>query len=736
MLRAKISINLICVRIKIYIRYILLLSFFSQYVFSQNPDSLKQALKNATHDTVRVKLLVELSDVCEIEEIDSYVTQALVLCNKNLKNKSINSRERFLLFKYAGAALNNKGFINDQIGNTDKAIVYYELALKMQEFINDQKGVAYSLNNIAFIYDNKGDVPKSLEYMHKALKIQESIQDKAGVAISFINIGNVLRAHGEESKAIDYFNKGLKMNEELQNNSHTAVALLNLGDVYYTKGDTANALINFNKAIALYEKEGDEYGLAYALVNRGHIYKKQHQYDKALAIFERSLNMLEKQGEKAGVAKTLVNIVEVLLKQNNINKASEQAQKGFKLSQELGYPLELKATSELLSKIYAQQGSYQKAYEMHCLYKLMEDSVNRQENRKASIQKGFQYEYEKKSTEDSLRVEAERKVFSVKIQQEKTQRVALYIGIILITLFSGFMYNRFRVTRKQKYIIESQKVEVEQQRELADNRRVIAEDQKNIIEQKQKEILDSIHYAKRIQHAMLTSEEYIANHFDAETFIFYQPKDIVSGDFYWALSHHNQFYISAADCTGHGVPGAFMSLLNISFLNGNVIERGLKNPAEILNEQRKEIIKALNPNGNENSKDGMDCALCAFDLKNNQLQFALANNPLWLIRENELIEYKADKMPVGMYEEVQKDFTLNTIEIKKGDCIYLLTDGYADQFGGDKGKKFKYKHLKDTLLANVNKPMEEQKYILSQTINTWKGNLEQVDDILIIGVRV
>ncbi len=366
----------------------------------------------------------------------------------------------------------------------------------------------------------------------------------------------------------------------------------------------------------------------------------------------------------------------------------------------------------------------------------MEDSVNRQENRKASIQKGFQYEYEKKSTEDSLRVEAERKVFSVKIQQEKTQRFALYIGIVLIALFSGFMYNRFRVTRKQKHIIESQKVEVEQQRELADNRRVIAEEQKYIIEQKQKEILDSIHYAKRIQQAMLTSEDYIANHFNAETFIFYQPKDIVSGDFYWALSHHNQFYISAADCTGHGVPGAFMSLLNISFLNGNVIERGLKNPAEILNEQRKEIIKALNPNGNENSKDGMDCALCAFDLKNNQLQFALANNPLWLIRENEMIEYKADKMPVGMYEETQKDFTLHSINIQKGDCIYLLTDGYADQFGGDKGKKFKYKHLKDALLANANKPMEEQKQILSQTINTWKGNLEQVDDILIIGVRV
>ena len=315
-------------------------------------------------------------------------------------------------------------------------------------------------------------------------------------------------------------------------------------------------------------------------------------------------------------------------------------------------------------------------------------------------------------------------------------RTVLFVSIAFFALFSVFTYNRFRLTRKQKRIIELQKVEVDRQRELADSRREIAEAQKHIIEEKQKEILDSIHYAKRIQQAMLTSEDYIAEHFNAENFIFYQPKDIVSGDFYWALSHHDKFYIAAADCTGHGVPGAFMSLLNISFLNENVIERGIKNPDQILNEQRREIIKALNPTGNENSKDGMDCALCAFDLKNNKLQFALANNPLWLIRAGELIEFKSDKMPVGKYEDHIKNFTLQSTEIFKGDCIYIFTDGYADQFGGDKGKKFKYKQLKELLLLNVHKPMNEQKEMLSKTINDWKDNLEQVDDILIIGVRV
>ena len=480
---------------KIYKYYFFFLTFLGPLLFAQNPDSLKQVLKNATQDTVRVKLLVELSDVCEIEEVDSYVNQALAICIQKLKNKSITSRERYLIFKYTGAALNNKGFINDQIGNSDKAIVYYELAIKMQEFINDQKGMAYSLNNIAFIYDNKGDVPKSLEYMHKALKIQEEIQDKLGVAISFINIGNVLRAHGEESKSIDYFNKGLKMTEELKNNSHMAVALLNIGDVYYTKGDTANALKHFNKAIALYEKEGDEYGLAYALVNRGHIFKKQHQYDKALVIFERSLNMLEKQGDKAGVAKTLVNMVEVLLKQNNVNKASELAQKGLKISQELGYPIEMMASSELLSRIYATNKNYEKAYEMHVLYKQMADSVNRQENRKASIQKAFQYEYEKKAAADSVMVADERKLFELKMQKEKTQRFALYAGLALIIGFLIFVINRFQVSQKQNKVIESQKLLVDEAYEK--------------LNEKNKEVMDSIYYARKIQRALITSEGYI-----------------------------------------------------------------------------------------------------------------------------------------------------------------------------------------------------------------------------------
>ncbi len=226
-------------------------------------------------------------------------------------------------------------------------------------------------------------------------------------------------------------------------------------------------------------------------------------------------------------------------------------------------------------------------------------------------------------------------------------------------------------------------------------------------------------------------------------FILYKPKDIVSGDFYYALSHKHQgskkeiFYMSAADCTGHGVPGALMSMMAVSKLNESIIEKNLIAPNEILDNVRKGIIASLNPEGSEEeSKDGMDCVLCAFDFEDMKLDFAAANNPLWLVRDGKVTEYTPDKMPVGKSPKEDEPYTLKSIDLVKGDIIYIFTDGYADQFGGEKGKKFKYKQLQELLISNSHLPMQEQKQILANTIEKWMGNLEQVDDILVIGIKI
>ena len=350
----------------------------------------------------------------------------------------------------------------------------------------------------------------------------------------------------------------------------------------------------------------------------------------------------------------------------------------------------------------------------------------------------------------------------------------LLILLIIASVAGVFNYRTATLRKRQKQLEETvvertaevvlQKDEAEKQKDIANSNRMLAEEmresaenQKQIVEKKQKEIVDSITYAKRIQTALLTSEEYIESNLHGEHFILFKPKDIVSGDFYWALSiaripgwdigtnniilpnsivRQNTFYIITADCTGHGVPGAFMSMLNISLINENIVDHSVRLPHDILNAQRKEIIQALNPLGStEESKDGMDCVLCVYDFDKMLMHFAAANNSLWLVRNGELIDYKGDKMPVGKYTEDAPSFTLQTIELQKGDIIYTSTDGFADQFG-TKGKKLMKKKFKDELLKIHQLPMRDQKQYLNQFFETWKGGLEQVDDVCVVGVRI
>ena len=230
---------------------------------------------------------------------------------------------------------------------------------------------------------------------------------------------------------------------------------------------------------------------------------------------------------------------------------------------------------------------------------------------------------------------------------------------------------------------------------------------------------------------------------DKNFFILYKPKDIVSGDFYYALAHQPKtkknelFYLCTADCTGHGVPGALMSMLGISNLNEAIIEKDIHEPHEILNNVRKGIIESLDSEDkSEENKDGMDCVLCAFDFKKLTLEFAAANNPLWIFRNGEMLEYKPDKMPVGKYRDEVTSFTLQKVKLQKDDIVYSFTDGFADQFGGEKGKKLKYKPFQEILIKNASQPMEDQKKMLENIFDNWKGDLEQVDDVLVVGVKI
>ena len=274
-----------------------------------------------------------------------------------------------------------------------------------------------------------------------------------------------------------------------------------------------------------------------------------------------------------------------------------------------------------------------------------------------------------------------------------------------------------------------------QNKELTTQREKILQ-QKNIIEQKNQAITGSIQYASRIQAAVLPPINFLTE-WGIDNFILYKPKDIVSGDFYWGVRKQNRIFVAAVDCTGHGVPGAFMSMLGNAFLAEILNNKEMENAAMVLNFLRDEVINTLRQKGMAGeTRDGMDISLCIIDREAGKLDFAGANNALYLIRDNNLTIVQADRMPIGIYYASVKLFTNKTLEIKKGDYFYLFSDGYADQFGGRNRKKFMYGPFQQLLLRNHYKPMNLQKEILDNTFEKWKGANEQIDDVLVIGLHL
>lgn len=331
----------------------------------------------------------------------------------------------------------------------------------------------------------------------------------------------------------------------------------------------------------------------------------------------------------------------------------------------------------------------------------------------------------------SIRMVASSKLQEV-FSQKLYDRLRVYIiisilAIVLIVILFAYTIFQLKRNKHQARIIEIQK---------------------ELVEQKHNEITDSINYAKRIQYSLLASNKLLNDNLPNH-FLFFKPKDVVSGDFYWGSKlSSSSFVLVTADSTGHGVPGSIMSMLNISCLNEAINADKLIQPADILNATRKKIIEHLSNDGSaEGGKDGMDCSLVSFDFINKKLIYAAANNPVWIVRFNrvdrqlaggdvEFIALTADRMPVGKHDKDILPFTEHEFDLQSGDMVYTLTDGFPDQFGGPKGKKFKYKQLEELLLSIAHESMEIQKQKLEEVFENWKGNLEQVDDVCIIGIRI
>jgi serine phosphatase RsbU (regulator of sigma subunit)/TPR repeat protein len=688
---------------KITLLFLIILLLFTNTSFGQTfsskeqkqLDSLNAIINNkASHDTSLASAYVALTHILYLSNLDTVIplcTRAKEIAEKALAKQPFqkqghNSLVTLALSKSLSGTLNNIGYVYERQGDMQLALDYYLKSLKISEQIGYKNGIANSFNNIGNIYENQGDITLALEYYQKCLKIKQQIGNKRSITNTLINIGMVYNEQGNIQLALEYFLKSLKIVKET----------------------------------------GDKKGIANSFRNIGMIYEKQGNSTLALDYYLKSLKIREQIGDKKGVAISCANLGDLYLKQGDVEQAKQMGVKGLKLSRELGVPENIKSSASLLTKVYTKQGNYKLALEMRNLEIQMRDSIFSEKNMKATVQQKAKFEYDK---QQAIKDAEHEKEIALEHKEKEKQQLLTYVsigGLLLVLAFLAFVFNRLQVTRKQKNIIEQKEQETQHQKE--------------IIEEKHKEITDSINYAERIQRSFLATKELLDDNLK-EYFVFFKPKDVVSGDFYWAGKLNNgNFALCCADSTGHGVPGAIMSILNISSIEKSIEKEN--EPHHILYKTRETIIKRLQKDGSaEGGKDGMDCTLLVLNTEKTQLTYAAANNPVFIVRKNErgeaeLIEQKPDKMPVGKHDKDEEPFTLHTYNLQKGDVIYTLTDGMPDQFGGDKGKKYMIKNLKQFFLNIANLPMEEQHMRIAQEFNNWKGELEQVDDVCVVGVRV
>ncbi len=441
-----------------YIFLVFQLQFLISPCIAQNRviDSLKVILKNAKHDTTRCNVL---NAMIEVESNDAiwpkYNEQLKSISEKNLKLHPSNSILFKMYLKYSALAFNNLGYLAEIKGDISNAIGNYIKSLKISEKIEDKIGIGYILNNIGFLYLDQGEIAKAKEYTFKSLKLYKETNTKNGIAYALNTLGLIYIKNNEANKGLECFTNSLKIREEINDKFGISVSLNNIADFYNSEGKFALAL---------------EYS-------------------------SKSLKITEELGDKRGIAYLLNNIAALHLNQKNYNIALGYSINSMKLSKELGYPSNIKNAANILTKIYKGKNDYKNALLNYELFIQMRDSISNEETKKASIKSQLKYEYEKKAAADSVKVAEEKKLTTVKFKHEQNQRYFLYGGLGLTVLFGIFMFNRFRITQKQKSIIEQQKT--------------IVEMQKHIVEEKQKEIIDSIRYAKRIQQSLMPTEKFI-----------------------------------------------------------------------------------------------------------------------------------------------------------------------------------------------------------------------------------
>jgi serine phosphatase RsbU (regulator of sigma subunit) len=678
-------------------------------------DSLELVLKNSKEDTNKVITYYHLCVNYTAFDPDKALRigdQALKLSEK-IKDKKGESN---VLFAF--------GNVYNVLGMPDSVIYFHLKALELRKEIKWKKGIAASNGNIGQGYIIRGDFQNAMKYCLESARIAEEIRDTLMTASAYNNLGLVYKGIQDYDKALIYFNKALDMKKRKANMKNPldvkslANTILNIGIIYDFDEKDLIAKRYYEDALRKFTEIENPQGQGLCYNNLGGVYYDLGDYQSAIRANQKSLAIKESLGDELGIASSYINLGADYFALKDIKLAKENHFKALDIILKNGLREERVTLYDAIAKDFEGEGDLKNALLYRKKYEAIKDSVLNVERSEQMTEMQTKYDTELKDRR-ILEQNSQIKEEALKTKQKETQRNAFIGGFILVIGMAFFIFRGYK-QKKQSLVELSEK--------------------NKIIEEKNKDITDSINYAQRIQGVILPSPE-ISPDFLSETFVIYKPKDVISGDFYWYNKKNDRKIITAADCTGHGVPGALMSMIGTAFLNEVVNEKGIVRPSEILSELRNKVKTSLKQTGEVGeSKDGMDMALLSFYEGNTKVEFAGANNPLWLFTKRsgswEVIQYTADKRPIGYFMGKSLPFTNHEIDLHKGDVLYIFSDGFADQFGGPKGKKFKYSQMKEILLLMIEHQLKDQKIQLESTFESWKGKLEQVDDVCVIGIRI
>lgn len=719
-------------------------------------DSLLTVLKTAKHDTDKLNTYIKIAEVTFVKENkEKYTDTCLFLIDKYSRSSDKKQKEYVLRKKVelCDNVIYGYGFFKILDTVLDKK---YEniCASTYAELKDTSKLVDYFLWRFGIHYWHRDETTHTIEMYQKALTLAKQSKNKKLLGYCYHKIATAV---ADYNTSIKYGTMALPLLKEVNDTDRVMYCLMSIGRAFSQQKNIDSALYYYNQIFLYAENHTEEdryrnkanYGIA-------ELYKHNADYEKALEYLKKlisgeyghsidgnsntingriaklfcdmgkpdsALAYLQKEKHRAfsfyksfnnKMAKEIAEksflsmdgdvAMEVYYKNKNYKQAKEYLDKTRKSA----YSLEDTAYWHLAYQIDTTLGNYKTALSDYIRYAQAKNELSKEDLSKQLLSNEFNDVMEKKQMEQ----EQQNAIAAAEMRRQRIILIFVSCFLVLVALLAVVIFRSLRVNQQKNKIITAQK---------------------HLVEEKQKEVLESITYAKRLQQAILPPQEYI-NKFAPKHFILYKPKDIVAGDFYWSENVGDLFFIAAADSTGHGVPGAMVSVVCSNALNRTVLEFGVTETGKILDKTRELVIETFVKSSSE-VKDGMDISLLCIDLKNKNIFWSGANNPLWYVQDNELKEIKADKQPIGKTEN-PKPFTTHQIDYKENTMFYLFTDGLADQFGGEKGKKFKYKPFADMLLNNSHLQQEQQAEIIDKVFSDWKGALEQVDDVCVIGVRV